>query len=132
MNASFDSLNDIRDIGPNISNSVVNFMASNKDLIKELQSLGIDPKIEKQEQKNLLYSNKAIVLTGKLETLTREEATKIIEDLGGSVTSSVSKKTYMVVCGSDAGSKLTKANQLGIKVINEQQFLEEVKNAKIY
>ena len=132
MNASFDSLNNIRDIGPNISNSVVNFMASNKDLIKELQSLGIDPKIEKQEQKDLLYSNKAIVLTGKLETLTRDEATKIIEDLGGTVTSSVSKKTYMVVCGSDAGSKLTKANQLGIKVINEQQFLEEVNNAKIY
>ena len=85
-----------------------------------------------KEQKDLLYSNKAIVLTGKLETLTREEATKIIEDLGGSVTSSVSKKTYMVVCGSDAGSKLTKANQLGIKVINEQQFLEEVNNAKIH
>ena len=132
MNASFDSLNDIRDIGPNISNSVILFMANNKDLIRELQELGIDPKIEKKEQKDLLYSNKAIVLTGKLETLTREEATKIIEDLGGSVTSSVSKKTYMVVCGSDAGSKLTKANQLGIKVINEQQFLEEVNNAKIH
>lgn len=132
MNASFDSLNDIRDIGPNISNSVISFMANNKDLIRELQELGIDPKIEKKEEKDLLYSNKAIVLTGKLESLTREEATKIIEDLGGSVTSSVSKKTYMVVCGSDAGSKLTKANQLGIKVINEQQFLEEVNNAKIH
>ena len=65
----------------------------------------------------------------KLEKFTREEATAIIEKLGGSVTSSVSKKTYMVVCGSDAGSKLAKANQLGIKVINEEQFLNEVKNA---
>ena len=88
--------------------------------------------MEKQDNSNLLYSGKAIVLTGKLEKFTREEATTIIEKLGGSVTSSVSKKTYMVVCGSDAGSKLTKANQLGIKVINEQQFLEEVENAKIY
>ena len=97
-----------------------------------MQLIGIDPKVEKVESTNLLYSNKAIVLTGKLETLTREEATKIIEDLGGSVTSSVSKKTYMVVCGSDAGSKLTKANQLGIKVINEEEFLKEVNNAKVH
>ena len=132
MNATFDSLNGIRDIGPNISNSVISYIEKNSDLIKELQSLGINPKCEKEETKDLLYSNKAIVLTGKLESLTRDEASKIIEDLGGTVTSSVSKKTYMVVCGSDAGSKLTKANQLGIKVINEQQFLEEVNHAKIH
>lgn len=132
LNATFEELNSIRDIGPNISTSVINYMANNKDLISELQSLGINPIIEKQEQKELLYSGKAIVLTGKLEKFTRDEATAIIEQLGGSVTSSVSKKTYMVVCGSDAGSKLTKANQLGIKVINEEQFLTEVENAKIH
>ena len=107
-------------------------MNNNKELIQELQSLGIDPVMEKIVQENLLYQNKAIVLTGKVESLTREEATQIIEQLGGSVTSSVSKKTYMVVCGSDAGSKLTKAQALGIKVIDEQQFLDEVKNAKIH
>lgn len=132
LNATFDQLNNIRDIGPNISTSVINFMSTNKDLILELQSLGINPIMEKQETKDLLYSGKAIVLTGKLEKFTRDEATAIIEQLGGSVTSSVSKKTYMVVCGSDAGSKLTKANQLGIKVINEEQFLEEVENAKVH
>jgi len=132
LNATYDQLNNIRDIGPNISLSVINFMVNNKDLIEELKSLGINPTMEKQDSTNLLYSGKAIVLTGKLEQFTREEATTIIEKLGGSVTSSVSKKTYMVVCGSDAGSKLTKANQLGIKVINEQQFLDEVYNAKIY
>ena len=98
-------------------------------LVEELKSLGINPVVEKVDNTNLLYSGKAIVLTGKLEKFTREEATAIIEKLGGSVTSSVSKKTYMVVCGSDAGSKLAKANQLGIKVINEEQFLNEVKNA---
>ena len=132
LNANFEALSSIRDIGPNISNSVINYMVNNESLIKQLQEIGINPKCEKEETKDLLYSNKTIVLTGKLETLTRDEATKIIEDLGGVVTSSVSKKTYMVVCGSDAGSKLTKANQLGIKVINEEQFLEEVKNAKIH
>ena len=129
MEATFEQLNNIRDIGPNIANSVINFISNNKDLIEELKSLGINPVVEKVDNTNLLYSGKAIVLTGKLEKFTREEATAIIEKLGGSVTSSVSKKTYMVVCGSDAGSKLTKANQLGIKVINEEQFLNEVNNA---
>lgn len=132
LNASYDELNNIRDIGPNISSSVVTFMENNKDLITELKLLGINPIMEKVDESNLLYSGKAIVLTGKLEKFTREQATQIIEQLGGSVTSSVSKKTYMVVCGSDAGSKLAKAQQLGIKVINEQQFLDEVNNAKIY
>ena len=132
MNADFDTLNNIKDIGPNISNSVISYMINNKELILELQSLGINPIMEKVVEDNLLYQGKAIVLTGKLESLTREEATQIIENLGGSVTSSVSKKTYMVVCGSDAGSKLTKAQALGIKVINEQQFLDEVNNAKVY
>ena len=132
LKATYDELNNIRDIGPNISLSVVNFMENNKELIEQLKTIGINPIVEKQDNSNLLYSGKAIVLTGKLEQFTREEATAIIEKLGGSVTSSVSKKTYMVVCGIDAGSKLTKANQLGIKVINEQQFLDEVNNAKIY
>lgn len=132
LKANYDELNDIKDIGPNIANSVIGFMNQNKDLIDELKTIGINPVMEKQNTVDLLYSGKAIVLTGKLEAFTREEATEIIEKLGGSVTSSVSKKTYMVVCGSDAGSKLTKANQLGIKVINEQQFLEEVNNAKVH
>lgn len=132
LSINYDELNNIKDIGPNIANSVINYMNNNRDLIEELKKLGINPKTDKQEKSNLLYYGKAIVLTGKLQSFTREEATTIIENLGGSVTSSVSKKTYMVVCGSDAGSKLTKAKELGIKVINEQQFLEEVENAKIH
>ena len=71
--------------------------------------------------------NKSVVLTGKLETMTREEASALIEAHGGRAATSVSKQTYLVVAGSDAGSKLTKANALGIKVINEQEFLEMCK-----
>lgn len=130
--ASFDDLSKIRDIGPSIASSVESYMQNNYDLIEELKSLGINPIAEKVEKDGLLYSGKAIVLTGKLETLTRDEATKIIEDLGGTATSSVSKKTFMVVAGSDAGSKLTKAQALGIKIINEEQFLNEVNNAKVH
>lgn len=132
QNASIEELSNIRDIGPSIATSVVNFMNNNNDLIEELKSLGINPISQKENKEGLLYSGKAIVLTGKLESLTREEASKIIEDLGGTATSSVSKKTYMVVAGSDAGSKLTKAQALGIKVIDEKEFLEEVKNAKVH
>lgn len=132
QNASFEDLSNIRDIGPSIAASVVSFMKANNDLIEELKALGINPVTEKVNKEGLLYSGKAIVLTGKLESLTREEASKLIEDLGGIATSSVSKKTYMVVAGSDAGSKLTKAQALGIKVINEQEFLKEVENAKVH
>lgn len=132
QNASVESLSNIRDIGISIATSVVNFMSVNSDLVNELKSLGINPTTQKVSKEGLLYSGKAIVLTGKLETLTREEASKIIEDLGGTATSSVSKKTYMVVAGSDAGSKLTKAQALGIKIINEKEFLEEVENAKVH
>lgn len=132
QNASLEELSNIRDIGPSIATSVISFMKANKDLIEELKALGINPVTEKINKEGLLYSGKAIVLTGKLESLTREEASKIIEDLGGIATSSVSKKTYMVVAGSDAGSKLTKAQALGIKVINEQEFLKEVENAKVH
>ena len=131
-NATFLDLSNIKDIGPSIATSVVSFMNANYDLIEELKYIGINPTMEKENKENLLYYGKAIVLTGKLETLTRDEASALIEELGGSATSSVSKKTYMVVAGSDAGSKLTKAISLGIKVINEQQFLDEVKNAKIH
>jgi DNA ligase (NAD+) len=125
----------IPDVGSVMAESIVEYFKNPKNLalIERLKQLGVNPKVEeKSELKEQIFKDKTIVLTGKLEKFTREEATQIIEKLGGSVTSSVSKKTYMVVCGSDAGSKLTKANQLGIKVIDEQQFLDEVENGKIY
>ena len=126
-NASYDDLIVIRDIGEAIANSVVNYFIENEDLIKDLQLIGIDPIMEKVDNSDMIFSNKSIVLTGKLETMTREEASALIEKFGGKAASSVSKSTYMVVAGSDAGSKLTKAQALGIKVINEQEFLEMCK-----
>ncbi len=126
-NANFEDLIVIRDIGESIANSVVNYFIENEDLVKSLQMIGIDPTMEKVDNSNMIFSNKSIVLTGKLETLTREEASALIEKFGGKAASSVSKSTYMVVAGSDAGSKLTKAQALGIKVINEQEFLEMCK-----
>ena len=125
-NASVDDFIKIKDIGEATANSIYDYMRSNIDLINELISLGINPIEEKVASENSIFSGKTIVLTGKLETLTREEATKIIEDNGGNVSSSVSKKTSFVLLGSDPGSKYDKAVSLGIKMISESEFLELV------
>ena len=76
---------------------------------------------------NSNFSGKTIVLTGSLENYTRPELTKILQNLGANVTSSVSKKTDIVIAGTDAGSKLDKAKELGIKVIDEKELLESLK-----
>jgi DNA ligase (NAD+) len=76
----------------------------------------------KSEKKGNSFEGLTFVLTGTLPTYTRDEASKIIESLGGKVSSSVSKKTSYVLAGEDAGSKLKKANDLGVKVIDEQEF----------
>lgn len=124
FNATLDELLSIRDIGISIAQSVLQYKEEHEDLLQQLKSLGINPTMEKEDTSRLIFSGKAIVLTGKLETMTREEASSLIEKLGGQATTSVSKKTWLVVAGSDAGSKKDKAIQLGIKVINEQEFLE--------
>ena len=127
LNAKYEDLVVIRDIGDAIALSVVSYVSTNYELVKDLIALGIDPKVEINEDENQIFLNKSVVLTGKLETLTREEASALIEKHGGRAATSVSKQTYLVVAGSDAGSKLTKAKELGIKVINEQEFLEMCK-----
>lgn len=128
-NASYDDLIKIYDIGDAIASSVSTYFNENKEFIDELKSVGVNPIMEDVSEGSL-FKGKSIVLTGKLESLTREEASSLIESLGGKAATSVSKSTYLVVCGSDAGSKKTKAEALGIKIINEQEFIDLVNNNK--
>lgn len=125
--ATFDDLVKIKDIGEAIARSVVTYFNDNWDLIDELICLGINPVVQEETSTNKIFEGKTLVLTGKLEMFTRDEATLKIESLGGNVSSSVSKNTFLVVAGPNAGSKLDKANKLGIRVINENEFLEMIK-----
>ena len=126
--ATVETLDAIHEIGLAVAMSVDNWTNNprNLDLIERLKTAGVKLEIggESQAATNENFNGKTFVLTGKLETLTRDDAAKIIEDLGGRVSSSVSKKTDFVVAGSDAGSKLTKAESLGVKVLNEDEFKE--------
>jgi DNA ligase (NAD+) len=126
MNASQEEINQVHEIGPKISESVANFFSDkhNLKLVERLRKAGLKFEIDKSitQKINPLFANKTFVLTGTLEKYKRDEAAKIIEDLGGKTSSSVSKKTDFVLAGSDAGSKLEKARSLGVKVIDENEF----------
>ena len=117
------------EIGPVVARRVLDFFSSGlgKSILKRLKDLGIHPvgSMESQSQSQpSSFLGKTFVLTGTLPTLTREEATAKIEALGGKVTGSVSKKTDYVLAGADAGSKLIKAQELGVPVIDEKEFLK--------
>lgn len=126
VNAKVDDYLEIKDIGIATAQSLVSYFEENKELIEELISLGINP-IQESNNISNMFSGKTFVLTGKLGTLTREEATKIIEDNGGNVSSSVSNKTSFVLLGKDPGSKYEKALKLNIKIITEEEFIKIVK-----
>lgn len=124
MNASLEDLCHITDIGDVIAKSVYDYFSNNKKLINDLKKLGINTKyIGKVKNINDEFNNKTFVLTGTLESLTRNEAKDIIESLGGKITSSVSKKTDVVIAGSNPGSKYDEAIRLGINIWNEEEFL---------
>lgn len=128
-NATYEELISIPDIGEVMASSIVDYFnqEKNRDLIIKLLELGVEPK-EYNEVTFDLFLGKTIVLTGTLEKLSRDEGNAIIEKLGGKAASSVSKKTSFVVAGPGAGSKLAKANELGIPVYNEEEFLEMIKD----
>src|SRR6185436_4738483 len=96
----------------------------NRGLIERLRAAGLPMKSDAVEQPQVeqLFAGKTLVLTGTLETMTREEASALIAERGGRVSSSVSKKTSFVVAGRDAGSKLEKARELGVDVLDEREF----------
>lgn len=128
MNASADDILKIDGFGDIMAESVVDFFNNekSKELLKSLDENGVNMEA-KNVVKDKRFENKTFVLTGTLPTLKRAEASKIIESFGGKTSSSVSKKTSYVLAGEEAGSKLDKANQLGIEIITEEEFMEMVK-----
>jgi len=126
--AGVEELQDVNEVGPRIAESIAEFfsIAANRKLVDRLREAGLTLKGQKKERGTKL-AGKTFVLTGTLAHFTRDEAKKMIEDAGGKVTGSVSKKTDYVVAGADAGSKLDKAKELGVAVIDEKQMQEIVK-----
>jgi len=127
MKQTEDNLQLVPDIGPTVAKSISDFFKQNKnrELIQSLRKLGINwPKHDIKKSISGIFAGKTFVLTGTLPSMSREEAKSIIEMNGGKVAGSVSKKTDYVVAGSDAGSKLATAQELGIKVISQDELLE--------
>ena len=131
MNASEEELLEIPDVGPVLAQSLTSWFAKdeNRELINKLKEAGLNFNYLGSTSKaaNSYFSGKTVVLTGTLDSMGRKEATEILENLGAKVTGSVSKATDAVVAGHDAGSKLDKAQALGIEVLSESEFLELIK-----
>ncbi len=129
MGADEIRLNGINDVGEITANNIYDFFRQEQtiDLIGRLKDAGVNMKYLKEDSEDERFYGKTFVLTGSLEKYTRDEASKIIEDFGGKTVGSVSKKTSYVLAGKEAGSKLTKAEQLGITIITEQEFEEMIR-----
>ena len=121
---TYEQLVDIDEIGGVIAESILKYIndEENQSLINELRELGLNFTYTSSVSEKEGFTGKTFVLTGKLELFTRTEAKNLIENNGGKVSSSVSKKTNFVIAGSDAGSKLTKAQDLGVTVLSEEEF----------
>jgi DNA ligase (NAD+) len=120
-----EALEAVNEVGPKVAQAIVEFFAveKNRDLVKDLAGLGLEMTAERRVTTSTL-EGLTFVLTGTLPNLTRESAKEKIESAGGRVSGSVSKKTSYVVAGEEAGSKLDKANSLGVKVLDEAGLLE--------
>lgn len=135
--ASTEDIETIDGIGPMISQAIVEYfeMEESNELIQRLQEAGVNTDYlgvvpEEIDLKDNFFANQTVVLTGSMETLTRGEAKKRLENLGAKVTGSVSKNTNYLVAGESAGSKLTKAQDLGIAIMDEETFLEKLKESE--
>ena len=129
MKATSEELAMIEDIGPIVADSIREFFLQDQtiDLIEKLKQAGVNMKHLEEENSDDRFNGKTFVLTGSLEKYTRNEASSIIEKFGGKTSSSVSKKTDYVLAGEDAGSKLTKAQSLGVKILTEEEFEKLIK-----
>ncbi|QXE91167.1 NAD-dependent DNA ligase LigA [Geomonas subterranea] len=123
--ASEEELTSIREVGPQVATSIADFFKSedNLQVLERLKAAGVSPKVE-EKRVGGRFTGKTFVFTGALEKFTRDEAKKMVEQEGAHAAGSVSKKTDYVVAGADAGSKLEKARQLGVRVLTEEEFLE--------
>jgi len=128
IQASEEEITEVHEIGPSISKSVKKFFSDkhNIDIIKRLKKQGLVFEAEKKEIKENFFTNKTFVITGTLENFSREGAGDRITSLGGKVTSSVSSKTDFLLVGENAGSKLDKAKKIGVKILSEKQFVDEL------
>ena len=128
MNATEQELINLEEFGQTMADSVVEFFKEEKNIsvIEKLKEAGVNTKLIESDDEDIpkIFEKMKIVLTGTLPTLKRNDAKEMIEKRGGKATSSVSKSTSFVLAGEEAGSKLTKANDLGIKVIDEEKFLQ--------
>ena len=129
MNSDFIRLVGINDVGEITANHIHDFFREDQtiDLIARLKNAGVNMEYLQEDSDDERFYGKTFVLTGSLENYTREQASEIIERFGGKTSSSVSKKTSYVLAGEEAGSKLKKAQDLGIKVINEDEFENMIK-----
>ncbi len=127
-NTGKDPLEAIHEIGPVVAQSISDFFAEmkNQATVDRLLKSGVEILYDPQVKKDTALSGKIFVLTGKLESMTRDEAKKRIEQLGGSVTGSVSKKTDYVVAGESPGSKLSQAQKHGVAILSESEFREMI------
>lgn len=126
LSAGAESLQQVRDVGPVVAQSIVDFLAEvhNREVIAQLRASGVHwPEHEQCQMTELPFNGKTFVLTGTLAAMSRDEAKEKLEALGAKVSGSVSKKTDYVVAGAEAGSKLDKAQELGVAVLDERQFL---------
>jgi len=125
MDASLEDLLTVKDVGPVVADSITSFMqeAHNREVIEQLLASGMQLSVE-EKIISAAVAGKTFVLTGTFPTMTRDEAKDLLEKAGAKVAGSVSKKTDFVVAGSDAGSKLTKAEELGVPIIDEAAMLE--------
>jgi len=124
--ASFEELTQIEDVGPKVAESIVFFFKQpeNIELLRKLKEAGLNFSIKEEKEEEKPLAGQIFVLTGKLTTLTREEAEEIIERLGGKVSYSVSQRTNYVIIGESPGSKLVRARTLGVSALEEKEFLK--------
>jgi len=128
--ASFDEISSIMGIGPTVAESIINFFKDkeNRQLIDRLKRVSLKFSEDVKKKTDQLLLNKTFVLTGGLKSYTREQAGEIIINLGGNISSSVSKKTDFVLAGTEPGSKYNKAKTLGVKIITEDDFVKMVRS----